>query len=322
MTGALTRRGFFAEVETRIPARHAATTGRRRWSSSTSTTSSTINDRYGHSAGDAVLVSIANACMATMRKSDIFGRIGGEEFAPAAARDRRRGGERGRRTHPPDDRIDHRRGRRQSRSAPPSASASPRSRPRPKASRPGSAKPTSRSTRPSSSAATASSPARPAARSPASPTSRRQAARTCIDLPPRPRGASRAPAPAIAQLVEHLICNQGVTGSNPVAGTSMGRRPLRPVQRSPKSAGDRDRAQRPTWPSLLRPAPVGRRFEIFAAASPVMSVRRAEAIGLWVGRSSMAASLSVCRAHFRASRSGEFEEGWVNATAPGLPLCD
>ena len=40
----------------------------------------TINDRYGHAAGDAVLVSIANAAMATMRKSDVFGRTGGEEF--------------------------------------------------------------------------------------------------------------------------------------------------------------------------------------------------------------------------------------------------
>jgi diguanylate cyclase (GGDEF)-like protein len=28
-----------------------------------------------------VLVSIANACMATMRRSDVFGRTGGEEFA-------------------------------------------------------------------------------------------------------------------------------------------------------------------------------------------------------------------------------------------------
>jgi hypothetical protein len=27
------------------------------------------------------------------------------------------------------------------------------------------------------------------------------------------------PAAGLAQLVEHLICNQGVTGSNPVAGT-------------------------------------------------------------------------------------------------------
>jgi diguanylate cyclase (GGDEF)-like protein len=79
MTGALTRRGFFAEVEKEflracrydrpsalvvIDVDHFKS----------------INDRYGHPAGDAVLVSIANASMATMRKSDIFGRIGGEEF--------------------------------------------------------------------------------------------------------------------------------------------------------------------------------------------------------------------------------------------------
>lgn len=79
MTGALTRRGFFAEVDKEflracrydrpsalvvIDVDHFKA----------------INDRYGHPAGDAVLVSIANACMATMRRSDIFGRIGGEEF--------------------------------------------------------------------------------------------------------------------------------------------------------------------------------------------------------------------------------------------------
>ncbi len=34
----------------------------------------------------------------------------------------------------------------------------------------------------------------------------------------------KAHGAGLAQLVEHLICNQGVTGSNPVAGTifSMG----------------------------------------------------------------------------------------------------
>jgi len=79
MTGALTRRGFFAEVEReflratrydRPSALIIIDVDRFR----------TINDRYGHAVGDAVLVSIANACMATMRKSDVFGRIGGEEF--------------------------------------------------------------------------------------------------------------------------------------------------------------------------------------------------------------------------------------------------
>ncbi|VWX46873.1 Peptidyl-prolyl cis-trans isomerase ppiD [Novosphingobium sp. 9U] len=32
-------------------------------------------------------------------------------------------------------------------------------------------------------------------------------------------GAPHPPAAGLAQLVEHLICNQGATGSNPVAGT-------------------------------------------------------------------------------------------------------
>ena len=31
---------------------------------------------------------------------------------------------------------------------------------------------------------------------------------------------TRISGAGLAQLVEHLICNQGVTGSNPVAGTN------------------------------------------------------------------------------------------------------
>ena len=81
MTGALTRRGFFAETREGIPPRRTATTGPRRCCVIDVDHFRNINDRYGHPAGDAVLVSIANAAMATMRKSDIFGRIGGEEFA-------------------------------------------------------------------------------------------------------------------------------------------------------------------------------------------------------------------------------------------------
>jgi diguanylate cyclase (GGDEF)-like protein len=79
MTGALTRRGFFAEVEKEI------LRAIRYDRPSTLVVIDvyhfkSINDRYGHPAGDAVLVSIANACMASMRRSDVFGRIGGEEF--------------------------------------------------------------------------------------------------------------------------------------------------------------------------------------------------------------------------------------------------
>ncbi|MCJ2166107.1 MULTISPECIES: GGDEF domain-containing protein [unclassified Pseudodesulfovibrio] len=40
-----------------------------------------INDSLGHAAGDDVLVSIAKRCVATLRQVDIFGRVGGEEFA-------------------------------------------------------------------------------------------------------------------------------------------------------------------------------------------------------------------------------------------------
>jgi diguanylate cyclase (GGDEF)-like protein len=40
-----------------------------------------VNDKYGHAAGDAVLVECVQACRERLRASDIFGRIGGEEFA-------------------------------------------------------------------------------------------------------------------------------------------------------------------------------------------------------------------------------------------------
>ena len=40
-----------------------------------------VNDRHGHAAGDAVLKAVASVCKATLRAGDLFGRIGGEEFA-------------------------------------------------------------------------------------------------------------------------------------------------------------------------------------------------------------------------------------------------
>jgi len=40
----------------------------------------TINDTYGHGAGDAVLVAAAEAMKRTMREQDVIGRWGGEEF--------------------------------------------------------------------------------------------------------------------------------------------------------------------------------------------------------------------------------------------------
>jgi diguanylate cyclase (GGDEF)-like protein len=40
-----------------------------------------INDRYGHAAGDEVIMRIAKVCIAYKRNSDVVGRLGGEEFA-------------------------------------------------------------------------------------------------------------------------------------------------------------------------------------------------------------------------------------------------
>lgn len=40
-----------------------------------------INDTHGHQAGDRVLVAVATAIRGCIRDSDLFGRLGGEEFA-------------------------------------------------------------------------------------------------------------------------------------------------------------------------------------------------------------------------------------------------
>lgn len=40
-----------------------------------------INDTYGHAAGDDVLRLLSENCRQVFRKTDVFGRIGGEEFA-------------------------------------------------------------------------------------------------------------------------------------------------------------------------------------------------------------------------------------------------
>jgi diguanylate cyclase (GGDEF)-like protein/PAS domain S-box-containing protein len=42
-----------------------------------------VNDTYGHSVGDQVLIEFCKVCMQELRDDDIMGRLGGEEFAIA-----------------------------------------------------------------------------------------------------------------------------------------------------------------------------------------------------------------------------------------------
>jgi len=42
-----------------------------------------VNDQHGHSVGDEVLRAVAERCRASVRRTDIVGRVGGEEFAAA-----------------------------------------------------------------------------------------------------------------------------------------------------------------------------------------------------------------------------------------------
>jgi diguanylate cyclase (GGDEF)-like protein len=39
-----------------------------------------VNDRYGHAAGDEVIRAVADVCRLTLRETDLLGRYGGEEF--------------------------------------------------------------------------------------------------------------------------------------------------------------------------------------------------------------------------------------------------
>ncbi len=80
LTGALTRRAFVEQAEREI-ARAA-----RYHRPSTIVMLDVdhfklVNDTYGHAAGDQVLHQLAELATLTLRPSDVFGRLGGEEFA-------------------------------------------------------------------------------------------------------------------------------------------------------------------------------------------------------------------------------------------------
>lgn len=79
LTGIANRRGFFAECEALRRSRLAG--------AQTAVmlidldNFKTINDRFGHALGDAVIRRFAKTVSALVRPTDLFGRIGGEEFA-------------------------------------------------------------------------------------------------------------------------------------------------------------------------------------------------------------------------------------------------
>jgi diguanylate cyclase (GGDEF)-like protein len=80
LTGAMSRRAFRKEAERAV---HLAARHRHELSLVTFGLDhfKRINDFYGHPMGDIVLQRSAAACMAQLRKSDMMGRLGGEEFA-------------------------------------------------------------------------------------------------------------------------------------------------------------------------------------------------------------------------------------------------
>jgi len=80
LTGALTRRAFVARADALL-----AQASRQSVPLSLAIVDidhfKTINDHYGHAAGDRVLRRFGRLMMVSVRASDLFGRLGGEEFA-------------------------------------------------------------------------------------------------------------------------------------------------------------------------------------------------------------------------------------------------
>jgi diguanylate cyclase (GGDEF)-like protein len=80
LTGALTRRAWFNLAERAI---ESARLSREPLSVAVFDVDhfKKINDTFGHAQGDFVLRDLAESCHASIRASDRFGRLGGEEFA-------------------------------------------------------------------------------------------------------------------------------------------------------------------------------------------------------------------------------------------------
>ncbi len=85
LTGAMNRRRFFEEAD-RIHAQCQESGASATFLMLDIDHFKTINDRYGHGVGDAVLIEFTRRCRSVLRPEDRFGRMGGEEFAVVLCR--------------------------------------------------------------------------------------------------------------------------------------------------------------------------------------------------------------------------------------------
>jgi len=80
LTGALNRRAFGERIDEEVA--RAARTGKPCALAILDVDHfKSVNDRFGHAAGDAALVRLAELVSGRLRSGDAFGRLGGEEFA-------------------------------------------------------------------------------------------------------------------------------------------------------------------------------------------------------------------------------------------------
>jgi diguanylate cyclase (GGDEF)-like protein len=80
LTGAVTRRRFFTRAQEMLE--HADASGAMLSVAIIDLDHfKLINDRYGHATGDSVLAHFGRLARANLRETDVFGRVGGEEFA-------------------------------------------------------------------------------------------------------------------------------------------------------------------------------------------------------------------------------------------------
>jgi len=80
LTGILNRRAFIAQGE-RLSALARRHSRQMALLAIDADRFKSVNDTYGHPAGDAVLRALARAVESSLRATDLFGRLGGEEFA-------------------------------------------------------------------------------------------------------------------------------------------------------------------------------------------------------------------------------------------------